>query len=135
MRSTREIGYALLRITLGIMFATYGVGKFKMGIGNFASILQKEFTGKLPMVLVSPFAYALPIAELLIGVLLVLGLFTSLALILAGLLMVALVFGTALNGQPAVAAQNVSFALVIFVLLWASENNGYSLDRLRRGRM
>jgi uncharacterized membrane protein YphA (DoxX/SURF4 family) len=106
-----------------------------MGIGNFAPILEKEFTGKLPMILVSPFAWLLPFAEVLIGVLLILGLFTALALILAGLLMIALVFGTAMTGQPGTVAQNVTFALVIFVLMWAAENNGYSLDRLRKGRM
>lgn len=132
MRSSREIGYALLRITVGIMFATYGVGKFRMGVGTFAPMLEKEFTGKLPMILVSPFARLLPFAELLIGVLLILGLFTVVALILAGLLMITLVFGTAMTGQPGTVAQNVTFGLVIFVLFWAVENNGYSLDRLRQ---
>ncbi|MGB7622914.1 MAG: DoxX family membrane protein [Terriglobia bacterium] len=135
MRNSREIGYALLRITLGVMFATYGIGKFRMGIGNFAPILEKEFTGKLPLILVSPFARILPFAEVLIGILLILGLFTAFALLLAGLLMMALVFGTAMTGQPGTVAQNVTFGLVVFVLFWALENNGYSLDRLRQGRM
>jgi uncharacterized membrane protein YphA (DoxX/SURF4 family) len=134
MRPFREIGYALLRITLGVLFATFGIGKFRMGIGNFVGILEKEFTGKLPMVMVSPFAYLLPFAELLVGVLLIFGLFTSLALILAGLLMIALTFGMALTGQAPVVAQNLTYVLIIFVLLWASENNGYSLDRLRQRR-
>jgi uncharacterized membrane protein YphA (DoxX/SURF4 family) len=134
MRNSREIGYALLRVTLGVLFATFGIGKFRMGIGNFAGMIEKEFTGKLPMILVSPFAYILPFAELLVGVLLTFGLFTSLALILAGLLMLALTFGMALTGQVPVVAQNLTYALIIFVLFWASENNGYSLDRLRQGR-
>ncbi|MBZ5536349.1 MAG: DoxX family membrane protein [Acidobacteriia bacterium] len=134
MRTSREIGYALLRVTLGVLFATYGIGKFRMGIGNFAGVIEKEFTGKLPMVLVSPFGYILPFAELLVGVLLTLGLFTSLALILAGLLMIALTFGMALTGQAPVVAQNLTYVLVIFILFWALESNGYSLDRLRQGR-
>ncbi|MBZ5553277.1 MAG: DoxX family membrane protein [Acidobacteriia bacterium] len=134
MPSSREIGYALLRVTLGVLFATYGIGKFRMGVGNFAGMMEKEFTGKLPMVMVSPFGYLVPFAELLVGVLLTFGLFTLLALTLAGLLMIALTFGMALLGQAPVVAQNLTYVLAIFVLLWTAENNGYSLDRLRQGR-
>lgn len=33
----REIAYALLRVTVGMMFLFFGVGKLLGGIGGFAS--------------------------------------------------------------------------------------------------
>jgi thiosulfate dehydrogenase [quinone] large subunit len=129
----REIAYALLRVTLSMVFLVAGIGKFMMGIGVFAASLQQEFAGKLPMALVTAFAYALPFAEVLTGALLLLGLFNVAALALAGLMMIALTFGTAMKPDPPTMAHNVSYGLVIFVLLWLARYNGYSLDRLRAG--
>ncbi len=126
----REIAYALLRVTVGMMFLFYGVGKLLGGIGGFASGMVERFAGSfLPSSLVEPFAYVLPFAEVAIGALLVLGLFNVATLTLAGLLMLALTFGAVMLPDPPTAAQNVTFALVIFVLLWSAEHNAYSLGR------
>jgi thiosulfate dehydrogenase [quinone] large subunit len=132
MNNHREIGYALLRLTVGVMFLFFGIGKFMGGIGNFASGMQQHFAGKLPSMLVWPFAYALPFAEVALGALILLGLFNVFALSLSGLLLVALTFGTVMLGDPPTVAHNVQYALVNFVLLWLAEYNGYSIDRLRR---
>jgi thiosulfate dehydrogenase (quinone) large subunit len=130
----RECAYALLRLTLGIVFLFSGVGKFLGGIGNFEGRLEQQFAGKLPMFLVSPFAYALPFAEVAIGALLVIGLFNGVALVLSGLLLAALTFGTVMAGDHPTAAHNVAYAFVNFVLLWFAGYNKFSLDRLIRGR-
>lgn len=130
MRTRREIAYALLRVTLGIMFLFFGIGKFTIGIGNFASGMQQNFAGKLPSFLLVPFTYILPFAEVAIGLLLLLGLLNVFGLILAGLLMVALVFGMVLQGQAPTVANNVFYGVVIFILLWFAEYNRFSLDRL-----
>jgi thiosulfate dehydrogenase [quinone] large subunit len=130
MHTRREIAYALLRMTLGIMFLFFGIGKFTMGIGNFASGMQQNFAGKLPSFLLGPFAYILPFAEVTIGLLLLLGLLNVFGLILAGLLMIALVFGMVLQGQAPIVANNVFYGVVIFILLWSAEYNRFSLDRL-----
>jgi thiosulfate dehydrogenase (quinone) large subunit len=84
------------------------------------------------MTFVKTFSYILPFAEVLIGLLLVLGLFTVLALLLAGLLMIVLTSGTVVLGAADTVAHNVMFGLEIFVLLWAAEINHYAVDRLRR---
>lgn len=57
-----------------------------MGIGNFAAVLHQQFAGKLPMFIVTPFAYALPHVEVTVGTLLVLGLFNTIALILGSVM-------------------------------------------------
>ena len=130
--NSREAAYALLRITVGVMFLFFGVGKFLGGVGNFAGGMAGRFAGKLPPALVLAFGYVLPFAEVTLGALILLGLFNVLALSLSGLLLVALTFGTVMLGDPPTVAHNVQYALVNFALLFFSEYNGYSLDRLRR---
>ncbi len=133
MITQREIGYALLRLTFGVVFLFSGIGKFRGGIGNFAGNMLQQFSGKLPAVLVQPFAYMLPFAETIIGALIVLGLFTTAALSLSGLLLAALTFGTVMLGEFPTVAHNVQYGLVNFVLLWAFAYNRYSLDQAIRG--
>jgi thiosulfate dehydrogenase (quinone) large subunit len=128
----REAAYALLRVTLGLIFLTTGIVKFVMGIGTFAAGLQQEFSGKLPMFIVTPFGYALPFMEVTVGALLVLGLFNVIALVLAGLLLMVLTFGKVVENDSATVADNLSYVLIYFVLLWLADYNGYSIDRLRR---
>jgi thiosulfate dehydrogenase [quinone] large subunit len=128
----REIAYALLRVTVGMMFLFFGVGKLLGGVGGFASGMTEGFADTfLPSPLVGLFVYVLPFAEVAIGALLVLGLFNVATLTLTGLLVLALTFGKVVQFDPPTVAHNITLALVIFVLLWATEHNGYSLDRLR----
>ena len=80
--------------------------------------------------MVMPFAYLIPFAEVTAGLLILLGLFTRLGLIISGLLLIGLTFGMVILGQAPTVAHNLQYALVNFVLLWLSDLNGYSLDRL-----
>ena len=135
MLNYRSLGYATLRVTIGMMFLVFGIQKFMAGASIIADGIIKEFAGKLPAVLVSPFAHVIPFAEVGIGALLVLGLFTEIGLVLAGLLMLALTFGMVIAGQGGIVANNIFYAFVIFVLLWLSNNDGanrYSIDGLLR---
>jgi thiosulfate dehydrogenase [quinone] large subunit len=130
----RDIAYAQLRVTLGLVFLAAGVGKFMAGVGGFAAGLQQEFAGKLPAFMVTPFAYALPFLEVTVGALLVMGLFNKFGLTLAGLLMMALTFGKIIEGDPATVAHNLSYAIIIFMLLWLADHNRFSVDRLLQSR-
>jgi thiosulfate dehydrogenase [quinone] large subunit len=128
----REAAYALLRITFGVVFLFNGVGKLMGGVGNFVGGMNQRFAGKLPAILVMPFSYTLPFAELLLGALIVFGLFTRLSLVLTGLLLAALTFGTVMLADFGTVAHNTQYALVNFVLLWLVDLNRYSLDGLFR---
>ncbi len=128
MTRHREIAYALLRITLGVVFLFSGIGKFRAGVGNVAGSMLQQFSGKLPAVLVQPFAYVLPFAETVLGALIVLGLFTPLALSFSGLLLVALTFGTVMSSEFPTVAHNTQYGLVNFVLLWLCDLNKVSVD-------
>jgi thiosulfate dehydrogenase (quinone) large subunit len=128
----REAAYALLRITFGIVFFFNGIGKLMGGVGNFVGGMNQRFSGKLPAILVMPFSYTLPFAELLLGALILFGLFTRLGLVLTGLLLVALTFGTVMLADFGTVAHNTQYALVNFVLLWLVDLSRYSLDGLLR---
>jgi thiosulfate dehydrogenase [quinone] large subunit len=128
----REIAYALLRATMGVIFLFYGVGKFMFGISNFVGSMNQNFSGKLPAFMVMPFAYAIPFAEVISGTLILFGLFTRAGLIISGLLLIGLTFGTVMLGQAPTVAHNLQYALVNFVLLWFVDLNRYAIDGLLR---
>ena len=56
--NNRETAYALTRITYGVIFLFYGIGKFRGGISNFVGGMNQQFSGKLPAAMVMPFAPA-----------------------------------------------------------------------------
>jgi len=128
--NTRDIAYALMRITYGVVFLFYGVGKFMGGLANFVGGMNQQFAGKLPAFMVMPFAYVLPFGELVSGALIVLGLFTRAGLTISGLLLIGLTFGLVMLGQADRVAHNLIYVLVNFVLLWFCDLNRLSLDRL-----
>ena len=128
--NTRDIAYALTRVTYGVIFLFYGIGKFMMGIGTFVGNMNQQFSGKLPAILVMPFAYLLPFGEMIAGALILLGLYTRAGLILCGLLLIGLTFGVVMLGRADTVAHNLIFALVNFLLLWFVDVNRLSLDGL-----
>ena len=134
-RMHHEAAYALLRVAFGMVFLVAGFGKLMGGVGNIAGQQAQQFAGILPEFFVIAFFYVLPFIELITGVLIVSGLFNIQALIISGLLLIALIFGTLIKGDFPTAAHNVFYALVNSALLWFADYNRYSLGQLlRRGR-
>ena len=128
--NSREIAYALMRITYGVIFLFYGIGKFMGSLSNFVGGMNQQFSGKLPAFMVMPFAYAIPFCETISGALILFGLFTRVGLTLSGLLLIGLTFGLVMLGQADKVAHNLIYVLVNFVLLWFCDLNRLSLDGL-----
>ncbi len=128
--NNRETAYALTRITYGVIFLFYGIGKFRGGISNFVGGMNQQFSGKLPAAMVMPFAYFIPFAEAISGALILLGLFTRVGLTISGILLIGLTFGVVMLGQAPTVAHNLQYVLVNFVLLWFVDLNRYSVDGL-----
>jgi len=82
--------------------------------------------------MVIPFANVLPFGEVTAGALILFGLFTRAGLVLSGLLLVGLTFGTVMFGDAPTVARNLQYAFVNFELLWFVELNRYSLDSIFR---
>jgi thiosulfate dehydrogenase [quinone] large subunit len=73
-------------------------------------------------------AIIIPPVELLIGVLLILGLWTRFALVLGSLEMCALIAGTSLLMQWEIVAIQLAYAFFFFILLRHCQSNELSVD-------
>ena len=130
----RRLAYGVLRLTLGINILIHGVGRiFGPGAGAFAAKTASEFAGTpLSQSLVHVFAIVLPFAEAILGALITLGLLTRWALTLGGLLMTALVAGTALRSDWTTLGIQMVYAITYYLLLRNLAEDHFSLDTLFR---
>jgi thiosulfate dehydrogenase [quinone] large subunit len=130
------LAHGVLRLTLGVNIALHGLTRLGSGVGAFALATVAQFSGTpLPPGLVRLFATALPVVESTLGLLVLVGLWTRFALVAGGLLMTALVFGTALRSDWTTLGIQMVYAVVYFLLLAFRPRDRFSLDRLlERGR-
>jgi thiosulfate dehydrogenase [quinone] large subunit len=131
----KQVAYVLLRITFGVVFLFYGIEKFMIGRATVASSIVKDFEKTpLPRVLVSLFGNSLPFVEVILGLCVLFGIFTTIALALMAALLGVLTFGQVLllNGQ--IIANNLLHCVIAFLLLFFAEHNTLCLDDLWRKR-
>jgi len=134
-RSDASIAYAILRVTLGVNICLRGVVRIAHGPTAFAQgmVKQMEATVLSPS-LVYAFASTLVWVESAVGLLLIFGLQTRLALIAGGLMMTALTFGTMQIENFQNAWLQLTYALVFFVALACRSWNLISLDAVMGSR-
>lgn len=133
----RHQAYLLLRLVTGLDFFMHGFARIFTGthLSGFAQGMAKSMAATpLPPSLTLASGYAIPCVELLIGTLLLLGLFTRAALTLALLLMLVLIFGVGLKQDWNVAGQQLLYALVLAILLFARNPYDLSWPQLFRRR-
>jgi len=133
----RALGYFILRLSLGVdmimhyVVRTWGISQ------DFVPVTEKMFVGNLlPMSWVHYFLTYLPYFEGLLGILLILGLWSRLALTAEGLLVTVLLFGTALRSDWTVVSHQMIYILFVFILLAVEQYDYFSIDSLlarRRG--
>lgn len=130
-QKTIELAYLILRLTMGVNMFTHGVARL-LDIDKFNGWLISQFSNTiLPEFIVSISSYVIPFVELIIGVLLILGLFTSRALLVGAFLIVALVFGSGLQENWNVMSSQMIYAIFFFILSYLIELNRFSLDIIR----
>src|SRR5579863_7209501 len=132
----RQLAYLIFRLTLGINILVHGAGRiFGPGADAFATTTAAEFSKTaLPAGLVHAFLIVLPFAELVLGVLTTLGLFTRWALALGGLMIMALVFGTAMRSDWNTVGVQMIYAITYYLLLVNRSENRFSVDALFFGK-
>jgi thiosulfate dehydrogenase (quinone) large subunit len=128
----RQLAYLIFRLTLGINILVHGAGRiFGPGADAFATTTTAEFTKTaLPLGLVHAFLFVVPFAELVLGTLTTLGLFTRWALVVGGLLILALVFGTAMRSDWNTVGVQMIYAITYYLLLVNRGDNRFSVDGL-----
>jgi thiosulfate dehydrogenase [quinone] large subunit len=128
------LGYTTLRLGIGMSMLVHGlnrIGHIPAFAQQMVSLFAKTW---LPGPAVVAFAYLTPLVELLIGALVMPGLFTQPALVAGGLWMVALIFGSTLAQDYNVVGIQLLYSLIFFLLLRHEALNELSADRLIRGR-
>ncbi|ATB40983.1 hypothetical protein CYFUS_006445 [Cystobacter fuscus] len=126
--SCEGAAYFLLRLALGLNIFLHGAVRLP-ALGAFADTLVQGFAQTpLPSPLVRAFALLLPFLEAGLGLLLTLGLLTRAALFGGGLLMVVLVFGTALRSQWETLGLQMGYVFLYAVLLVTVRFNALALD-------
>jgi uncharacterized membrane protein YphA (DoxX/SURF4 family) len=134
MKDTRSLAYAILRVTMGAIFLFYGVSKFQTGIVTVAHGIQATFAKTwLPSQAIFLFTLVLPFGEVAAGSLLILGWFTRYAAALAALLILVLTVGLTVAGNSDGVAQNLVYAIGLFILQFLAEHDKVSLDHWRKG--
>jgi thiosulfate dehydrogenase [quinone] large subunit len=127
--------YLLLRLLTGIDFFMHGFARIFTGTGlsGFAQGMVKSMaTTPLPPALTLATGYAVPCVELLIGTLLILGLFTRTALTAAFLLMFVLMFGVTLKQDWATAGTQLLYGLILAALLFGRQQYDLTWPQLFR---
>jgi thiosulfate dehydrogenase [quinone] large subunit len=134
-RSDASIAYAILRLTLGVNIGLRGMVRIGHGSSAFAQGIVKQMEATiLPASLVYAFAFTLVWVESAVGIMLILGLQTRLALIVGGLMMTLLTFGTMQIENFQNAWLQLTYALVFFVVLVCRSWNLISLDAMMKRR-
>jgi thiosulfate dehydrogenase (quinone) large subunit len=129
------LAYLFLRATLGVNIFFHGLSRILAGPAAFAATLVQQFHATpLPSGMVSAFAHALPWVEAVIGLLLLLGAATRLALCAGALLILVLTFGSTLHQDWDVAGLQLIYAAVYAALLAFRDNNAFSVDGAWRQR-
>ena len=118
----QHLAYVLLRVLIGLDFFGHGFARIFTGthLSGFAQGMVKNMaTTPLPPSLTLVSGYAIPCVELIVGIFLLLGLFTRAALVLALLLMCVLMFGITLKQDWNTAGTQLGYGLILAVLLFA----------------
>src|SRR5712672_12477 len=129
----KSLAYALLRIAFGVNFAGHGLIRIYNGVGTFATTTAEHMAkSPLPHSFTYAFSYVIPFLEAVLGLTLILGVFTRISLVCGAVFMMALTIGVTANQQWDVAGQQLLYSVVFFLLLFLIEHNALALDNYLR---
>jgi thiosulfate dehydrogenase [quinone] large subunit len=107
---------------------------FVLGLDTFAGGMMKQFSATwFPAAFIDIFAHTLPWIETAMGLMIILGLGTRLALVVGGLMMTSLTFGTMFLQDFNLAWLQLTYAIAFFLLLATRSWNTLSLDAMLSG--
>jgi thiosulfate dehydrogenase [quinone] large subunit len=121
--TNKTLAIHLLRLSFGINYFFHGVVRIP-NLEKFVTGMQNTFQETLiPNFLVIPLAYAIPFAEIIIGLLLLLNKFTRETLIATFLLMNILVIGSSFAQKWDLVGLQATYIGFLFLLLYFMNDN------------
>lgn len=132
-KSSSQWAFFLARVAVAMSMFGHGLVRLPKLAGFSNWMLTKFENTMLPSAVVTPFSYALPIAEFLIGALLLLGLLTRQALIAGSIVMILLIFGSSMQEDwGAIPSQLIHTAFFCSLLCFNDSHNHISIDHNRK---
>ena len=126
--TNKQTAFVLLRITIGVNLFAHGLVRLPK-IAGFRDWMISQFQDTiLPRWSVYVWGNVLPILELMIGGLLILGLFTYRAGVTGALLIAILILGSCLAEHWEWAGGQMVYALFFYFIISNIEYNKYALD-------
>src|SRR5258708_19393981 len=96
----KSLAYALLRIAFGVNLAGHGLIRIYIGVAFFAATTAEHLAkSPLPHSLTYAFSYAIPFLEAILGLTLILGVFTRISLVCGVVFIMLLTIGVTANQQ------------------------------------
>ncbi len=127
--NNKTLAINLLRISFGINFFFHGIVRLPH-LEKFVSGMQSTFQDTfLPTILVTPMAYAIPFAEIIIGLLLLINKFTREALLASFILMNILVIGSCITQKWDLVGLQATYIGFLFLLLYFTKDNQTSKEK------
>ena len=125
-----KISYLIIRTAVGVSMFGHGLVRLPK-LHAFSEWMLKSFEkAMLPDIFVLPFSYVLPIAEFVLGILLILGFLTRISAIAASVVMILLIFGTTLiENWGALTPQFIHLGFFAY-LIQHMDKNRFSIDYL-----
>ena len=125
-----KISYLIIRTAVGVSMFGHGLVRLPK-LQVFSEWMLKSFEKTmLPEMMVLPFSYVLPIAEFVLGILLILGFLTRISAIAASVVMILLIFGTTLiENWGALTPQFIHLGFFAY-LIQHMDKNRFSIDYL-----
>ena len=129
MTSSQQLSFLLARLAVGMSMFGHGLVRLPK-LQGFSHWMVGQFEkSMLPEIIVTPFSYILPIAELLVGIFLLIGLFTRQALVAGSLVMIALIFGSSMIEEwGAIPSQLIHAAFFSILLIFEKSYNSFAVD-------
>jgi thiosulfate dehydrogenase (quinone) large subunit len=128
----KALAYGTFRFALGVVELMHGLVRIPV-LAGFATGMAKQFEGTImPGWFVYSFGSVLPFLEALIGLALILGVFTRWTLVAVSLLMSILIFGTCVRSDWGTVGIQMIYVIAFFIALFFLEYNRYSVDHLIR---
>jgi thiosulfate dehydrogenase [quinone] large subunit len=122
-------------IALGVNFSGHGLIRIHNGVEAFAQTTAEHLAkSPIPDSVSYAFSYTIPFVEAILGLTLILGVFTRVSLAGGAVFMMLLTIGVTANQQWDIAGQQLLYSVVFFLLLYLIEHNDLSLDNYLRRR-
>lgn len=122
--SNKKLAVVFLRLVTGINFLMHGAVRVFGDFNGFADGMASNFNETfLPAFSVRLLGYAIPIVELIVGIILITGFQLKIGLVIAFLLMATLVFGMSLLQQWGVVGSQMIYVICLFLILYFQEDD------------